>query len=372
MTGLARASCIGEGSVLDCLGFVKRSGLCYDAPPMRNAGAARAPEGPATAAGLAAILFWGTSIAVNRLLMDSLGIVTGPMLLTLAAGGAGTVMVLLSPGQRAALRALPPRYWTVCGGLFLAYALAYNFGVGMAASRSQLLVFGILNYLWPVLTALFSTALQGRRIRPLMVLGAAAAFAGILVALLSRPGDPGQAPLSPGGILADLGAAPHVYVLGLFCGVSWALYSSLGRKLAGGSPARPVPVQFLAVGLVYLVIRLVVGPDGSTGPSWSFSSASILAYQALVANLLAYSLWDAAMRRGRQGLVAAASFFTPLLSSACVGLLLGIRPEWRFWTACLLVVAGAVLCRLGEAGAPPPRPERPRAPVSRTPVSRAP
>jgi drug/metabolite transporter (DMT)-like permease len=287
--------------------------------------------------------------------MDSLGIVTGPMILTLASGGIGTAAVLLSPGQAAKLRALPLRYWLACGGLFVAYAVAYNFGVGMAATRGQLLLFGILNYLWPVLTVLFSAAFQGRRIGPAMIAGTVVALAGILVALLSRPAADGaaQAVVSLTEITADLGQRPHVYLLGLFCGVSWALYSSLGRKLAGGSDARPVPLQFLAVGVVYLGIYLAGGLKAEAAwRAWTLAPVAALAYQALIVNLLAYSLWDAAMRRGNQGLVASAAFFTPLLSTVCVSLLLGVDPGWMFWAACLLVVAGAALCRWGETRSP--------------------
>ena len=63
-------------------------------------------------------------------------------------------------------------------------------------------------------------------------------------------------------------------------------------------------------------------------------------------DLLAYVLWDAAMRRGDQLLVAAASFLTPLLSTACVSLVLGVRPGGLFWIACLLLAAGAALSRV--------------------------
>jgi drug/metabolite transporter (DMT)-like permease len=63
-------------------------------------------------------------------------------------------------------------------------------------------------------------------------------------------------------------------------------------------------------------------------------------------DLLAYALWDAAMRRGDQILVAAISFLTPLLSTACITLVLGVRPGGLFWTACLLLTAGAGISRV--------------------------
>jgi drug/metabolite transporter (DMT)-like permease len=74
-------------------------------------------------------------------------------------------------------------------------------------------------------------------------------------------------------------------------------------------------------------------------------------------DLLSYAFWDAAMRHGNQVLAAAASFLTPILSSACIALVLGVSPGWRFWVAALLAVGGAAVCRIsvGE-GAPAVRP----------------
>ncbi len=71
-----------------------------------------------------------------------------------------------------------------------------------------------------------------------------------------------------------------------------------------------------------------------------------LAYRALVVDLRAYVCWDAAMRRGNQILAAAASFLTPVLSTAAIAVVLGTPPGWLFWAACALSVCGAAVCRL--------------------------
>ena len=89
-------------------------------------------------------------------------------------------------------------------------------------------------------------------------------------------------------------------------------------------------------------------------------------WRALVVDLLSYAFWDAAMRRGNQVLAAAASFLTPILSSACIVLVLGVSPGWRFWVAALLAVGGAAVCRISvRDGAPPVRPAGRVVPESR-------
>jgi drug/metabolite transporter (DMT)-like permease len=301
-----------------------------------------------TGLGFLAILLWSTSIAVGRLVMTDIGIFLGPFILTLASGGIGTVILLIRRGELGRLGRLPARYWVVCGGLFVMYILCYNLGVGLAADRRQVLAFGILNYLWPVLTLVFSALFSRLRVRPWLAAGVLLAIAGIVLAVLARQGN-----AVPGvkGFLSDIRSNPLVYGLGLFCGISWGLYSALGRKLAGPSDVNPVPLLFLCAALVYGVF-LAAGAGRALGrppappASWGPAAIAALAWRALVSDLLSYACWDAAMRRGNQLLAAAASFFTPLLSTACIALVLRVQPGWQFWAACVLLIAGAVISRL--------------------------
>ena len=306
------------------------------------------PRSGATASGFLSILLWGTSIAIGRFVIGEVGLLRGPMIMALASGSLGTAVLIARRGERLKLCTLPAAYWPACGGLFVLYTVAYNLGVGLARDGRQLLVFGMLNYLWPVLTVVFSALMFRRRVRIWIVPGLLLATAGIVLAFLSRP--LGTAAVTLSGICADVMAAPWVYVLGLVCGLSWGLYSNLGRKIAGANTANPVPLLFLAAGVVFLVLFLSGAfpavEAGRAAAHWSAAGVATLAYRALVVDLLAYVLWDAAMRRGDQLLVAAASFLTPLLSTACVSLVLGVRPGGLFWIACLLLAAGAALSRV--------------------------
>jgi drug/metabolite transporter (DMT)-like permease len=302
----------------------------------------------ATARGFVAIFFWGTSIVAGRLIMGSLGLFRGPLAATLVSGVLGSILVLARREGRAALRDLPARYWLACGGLFVSYLVAYNLGTGLAANGRQLLAFNVLNYLWPMTTLIFSAVFSRGRVRWWIAPGLAAGLAGTVLALWSQQAAGVGAASAGGAAGRDL----LVYGLGLFCGIAWGLYSALGRRLVGPSPANPVPLLFLATAAVYAVLlALGVGtgsaPTGSAGTT-APSAAGVAAFlwRALVVDLLSYAFWDVAMRRGNQVLAAAASFLTPILSSACIALALGVSPGWRFWAAALLAVAGAAVCRL--------------------------
>jgi drug/metabolite transporter (DMT)-like permease len=291
-----------------------------------------------TALGLLAILLWGSSIAFGRIVIEAFGVVTGPALVYLVGGAGSLVALALRPAERRKLARVSRRYWLVCGGLYVSYALAMNFGVGLATSRQQVLEVGILNYTWPALTLLFAVPIHGLRPRLWLVPGLVMAFAGVALALLARPGT-GVSGLSVAGTLAGIRHNPLPYVAGLYCGVSWALYSNLTRKLAAGTDANPVPCLVAAVALIYLALL----PFAGGTPVWSGRAVGALLYLAVAVNLLAYVFWDLAMRRGEHTLVAAASFLTPLLSTAMISLVLRVAPGWLFWLACVLVIAGAAI-----------------------------
>ena len=304
----------------------------------------------ATTRGFVAIFFWGTSIVAGRLIMGSLGLLRGPLAATLVSGVLGSVLVLARRESRHALRGLGTRYWLACGSLFVSYLVAYNLGTGLAAGGRQLLAFNVLNYLWPMTTLVFSAAFSRSRVRWWIVPGIAAGLAGTVLALWSQHASPAgvETALAPGRSLA-------VYGLGLYCGIAWGLYSALGRRLVGQSAANPVPLLFLATAAVYAVL-IALGVASVPAGAAAAAPASIAAFlwRALVVDLLSYAFWDAAMRHGNQVLAAAASFLTPILSSACIALVLGVSPGWRFWVAALLAVGGAAVCRISVLEAAPP------------------
>ena len=77
---------------------------------------------------------------------------------------------------------------------------------------------------------------------------------------------------------------------------------------------------------------------------WTARAGAELAYMVVGSNL-AYAFWERAMRRGDIVFVAAASLFTPLLSTLVSTLYLGARPGPRIWLGCAMIMAGAVICK---------------------------
>jgi drug/metabolite transporter (DMT)-like permease len=59
--------------------------------------------------------------------------------------------------------------------------------------------------------------------------------------------------------------------------------------------------------------------------------------------VLAYALWERAMRKGDLLLVAACSYFTLLLSTFVSCVYLPVTPGWRLWIGCLVLVTGSLM-----------------------------
>lgn len=285
--------------------------------------------------GMIAILLWSTTIAFSRGLTEQLGTLTAATLIYTLAGLFGLLYAGLQPDGLAAMRAMSRRYLLGCGLLFVIYIAALYLAVGYATTRVQVLTIGLINYLWPGLSLVFSIPLLGRRARPLLPLGILLALAGVWLASTNSSSFSAQA-----FFIGQHDLLP--YGLALIAAICWGLYSNLSRKWAGEHEGGAVPLFLLASGLLLGVLRLLT-PETS---SWSMQAGLGLAYMALLPGMLAYVFWDLAVRKGEIILVASLSYLTPLLSTIISTILLNVRPGAALWLGAALVIIGAVICKV--------------------------
>jgi drug/metabolite transporter (DMT)-like permease len=296
-------------------------------------------ERRATFLGLVAILLWSTTVAFGRSLTEQLGPLTSAALIYALGGllGWGYWRVTRSTPR---LSAFDRRYLLGCGGLFLLYMVCFYLALGAARNRAQVLGVGLMNYLWPMLTLLFSLVLLKIKANALFVPGVLAGAAGVF--FVTTQGDA----LTWAAFRQNLAQNATPYTLGLLAAVSWGLYSALSRRWGGGATesqtdSGAVPIFMLATGVVLGLARCLVGEQSH----WTGRALWELAYLAIGPNL-AYVFWEQAMRKGDIILVASCSYFTPLLSTLISSLYLGVALGWPLWAGCGLIIAGAFLCNL--------------------------
>jgi drug/metabolite transporter (DMT)-like permease len=99
-----------------------------------------------------------------------------------------------------------------------------------------------------------------------------------------------------------------------------------------------VPAFILAAGGALWSLRLLLPEQGT----WTTVSLMEAAFMG-VTTVVAYTCWEAAMRRGDVVLVTACSYLTPLLAAFVSCVYLHTAPGAALWIGCLCVVAGALL-----------------------------
>jgi drug/metabolite transporter (DMT)-like permease len=275
----------------------------------------------ATLIGLTAILMWSLlavlTVATGRIPAFQLAA------MTFAIGAlVGFLTWIGRPAAVGALRQQPIAWIVGVGGLFGYHAL-YFLALRFAPPAEA----GLLNYLWPLLIVLFSSLLPGERLAPHHIIGAVLGLAGTVLLLAGNSGEafaPGQVP----GLIAAFVAA-----------FVWAAYSVMSRKLKS-VPTDAVAGFCLATALlaatVHGLVEVTVWPD--TLAQW-------LAVMALGVGPVgaAFYAWDIGMKRGDIRVLGAASYATPLLSTAFLILAGFARPSASLAIAALLIAGGGLI-----------------------------
>jgi drug/metabolite transporter (DMT)-like permease len=275
----------------------------------------------ATLIGLTAILMWS--------LLAALTVATGKIPAFQLAAMTFAIGALVGPltwiGRPEAIRALRqrPMAWIVgVGGLFGYHAL-YFLALRFAPPAEA----GLLNYLWPLLIVLFSSLLPGERLAPHHIVGALLGLAGtvLLFAGNSRSSfPPGQLP----GLIAAFVAA-----------FVWAAYSVMSRKLKS-IPTDAVAGFCLATALLaataHGLVETTVWPD----TPWQWLAIAALGVGPVGA---AFYAWDIGMKRGDIRVLGAASYATPLLSTAILILAGFARPSANIAIAAILIAGGGLI-----------------------------
>lgn len=287
----------------------------------------------ATFSGFVAILLWSTTIALTRSLSEQIGPVTAAASVYSVSGITALACLAWQSDKRRQIRQLPRPYLIGCGILFSSYMLLLFLAIGLAKNRQQVLEVGLLNYLWPVLTLLFTVAFLGKTASHLtLLLGTILAIAGLFLVLTQ-----GQH-ISWKSFFSNLAQNPIAYSLGFTAAISWALYSTLTRKWARGQRTGGVMLFLPATAMALLFICFFTNEPRV----WSLRSCIEATFLGL-STYLAYSFWDTAMRAGNMVLVTVTSYLTPFFSTVASCLYLSVTPEPRLWMGCVMLIGGSLL-----------------------------
>src|ERR1700748_2711071 len=273
----------------------------------------------ATLIGLTAILMWS--------LLSVMTVATGKIpafqlaAMTFAIGAAvAFASFIWRPEAFGALKQ-PPLAWIVgVGGLFGYHAL-YFLALRLAAPAEA----GLLNYLWPLLIVVFSSLLPGERLAAHHIIGAVLGLAGTVLLFA------GNASFASGQVPGLIAAFVAAFV--------WATYSVLSRRL------KSVPTDAVAgfCAATALLAALVHGfLETTVWPETALQWLSVIALGIDPVGIACYT-WDIGMKRGDIRVLGAASYATPLLSTAFLILAGFARPSANIAIAAILIAGGGLI-----------------------------
>ena len=284
----------------------------------------------ATLIGLIAIVLWSAIVGLIRSVSDHLGPTGGAAMLYSVA----SCFLLLTVGgaRPRELRAFPPRYLLWGSVLFVAYELCLALSIGYAHTAQQAIEVGMVNYLWPSLTILFAILFNGQKSSWLVIPGLLLALLGVGWVLGGEHG------LQLEEIISNVISSPLSYLLAFIGAFIWAAYCTVTAKYARGKNAITL---FVLLTALTLWLKFLATPQPPMVFSWP---VSIKLLTVAVALGLAYAAWNVGILHGNVSLLAAASYFTPVLSSALAAILLSAALSWSFWQGAGMVCLGSLLC----------------------------
>jgi drug/metabolite transporter (DMT)-like permease len=297
--------------------------------------------------GLIAILIWSTTIAFPRSLSEQVGALRGGATIFMISGFVCLAWFFRQGRGWARLRRFHTTYLYGCGGLFILYMLALYIAIGLCRDRYQALEIGLINYLWPSCTILFSLLLLRKKGSWLLWPGTLLALLGVILAMTQ------STRVSVSSFIGNVLGNPWAYFLALVAALSWGLYSNLARRWSTPESGNGAVLFIPATGLVLLLIAFWSPAPGA----WTLR-AVLEAFFVGLATMIAYILWDLAMRKGDMVFVAACSYFTPFFSTLFSCFYLRITPAPVLWAGCGLIIAGSLLSWIAVADEPPQKPRR--------------
>jgi drug/metabolite transporter (DMT)-like permease len=275
----------------------------------------------ATLIGLIAILMWS--------LLALLTVATGRVppfqlaALTFAIGACVGPLTWIVRGEGWQSLRQPPVAWLVgVGGLFGYHALYF-----LSLRHAPPAEAGLVNYLWPLLIVLFSAFLPGERLGFHHVIGALLGLVGTVLLFAGRGVSGFEWQHAPGFLAAFIAA------------FVWAIYSVTSRRLAH-VPTDAVAGFCAATALLAAVCHLSL--ERTVWPETSMQWLAVLVLGVGPVGAAFYA-WDVGMKRGDIRVIGAASYATPLLSTAFLILAGYAQATATLALAALLIGGGGLI-----------------------------
>jgi len=311
------------------------------------------PHKKATLIGLIAILLWSAIVGLIKSVSEGFGPVGGAALIYTCSA----VLLLFTIGFPK-IQKFPVSYLIIGSVLFVCYELCLSLSLGFTHSGRQAIEVGMVNYLWPSMTILLAVIVNRQKTSPLIIPGVVLAIIGIGRVLGGNGG------FSLTEMMNNVMDNPLSYGLAFSGAVIWAIYCVVGDMAGFAAACYQRGVDFIQVAIYCVVTqRIARGNNGITlffiltaltlwvkyftSPQPEF----VLSWHAWISLLLAamamgfgYAAWNVGILHGNVTVLAAASYFIPIISAVLAAFMLDSPLTLAFWQGTAMVSLGSLIC----------------------------
>lgn len=285
------------------------------------------PHKKATLIGLIAILLWSAIVGLIKSVSEGFGPIGGAALIY----SCSAALLIFSVGFPK-LSVFPRSYLIIGSILFVCYELCLSLSLGFTHNGRQAIEVGMVNYLWPSMTIVLTVIVNRQKTSPLIIPGVLLAVAGIFRVL---GGDKG---FSFGEMASNIFENPLSYGLAFSGAVIWAIYCVVTQKIAKGNNG--ITLFFILTALT-LWVKFFLSPQ----PPFVFSAhAWVSLALAAIAMGFGYAAWNVGILHGNVTVLAAASYFIPIISSVLAAFILSSHLTISFWQGTTMVSLGSLIC----------------------------
>ncbi|MFA1645194.1 MAG: aromatic amino acid DMT transporter YddG [Enterobacteriaceae bacterium] len=285
------------------------------------------PQKKATLIGLIAILLWSAIVGLIKSVSEGFGPVGGAALIYTCSA----ILLIFTVGLPK-IRQFPPSYLILGSILFVCYELCLSLSLGFTHNGRQAIEVGMVNYLWPSLTILLTVIVTRQKTSPLIIPGVIIAIIGIGRVL---GGDQGFSVIEMTRNVMD---NPLSYGLAFSGAVIWAIYCVVTKLIAKGNNG--ITLFFILTALT-LWVKFLTSPQPDFILSWKAWISLLL---AAIAMGFGYAAWNVGILHGNVTILAAASYFIPIISAVLAAFILSSQLTMAFWQGTAMVSLGSLIC----------------------------
>ncbi|MBE3513218.1 aromatic amino acid DMT transporter YddG [Enterobacter cloacae complex sp. I2] len=285
------------------------------------------PQKKATLIGLIAILLWSAIVGLIKSVSEGFGPVGGAALIYTCSA----VLLLFTLGFPK-IKKFPLSYLIIGSVLFVCYELCLSLSLGFSHSGRQAIEVGMVNYLWPSMTILLAVIVNRQKTSPLIIPGVILAIVGIGRVL---GGDGG---FSLTEMMNNVMDNPLSYGLAFSGAVIWAIYCVVTQRIAQGNNG--ITLFFILTALT-LWVKYLTLPQPEFNLSWHAWISLMLAAMAMG---FGYAAWNVGILHGNVTVLAAASYFIPIISAVLAAFMLDSHLTLAFWQGTAMVSLGSLIC----------------------------